>query len=41
MWFAPGLCGCVLTGGVIYRAVQVYKYLKKRKKTDPEATIIS
>ncbi|AKE62066.1 hypothetical protein F384_26185 (plasmid) [Citrobacter amalonaticus Y19] len=32
MWFAPGLCGCVLTGGVIYRAVQVYKYLKNETR---------
>ncbi|EGN5359786.1 hypothetical protein IHW74_004297 [Salmonella enterica] len=31
-WIVLGFCGCVLAGGVIYRALHVYEYFKERKK---------
>ncbi|HGY5113337.1 TPA: hypothetical protein ACNV5N_001114 [Citrobacter freundii] len=40
-WLIYGLCCCILAGGVIYRAVQVYEYFKERNKTKPKTTIIS
>lgn len=40
-WFLLVFCGCVLAGGVIYRAVQVYEYFKARKNSKTKSTVAS